>query len=177
MKKSMLNVKGLDLDEEALFYLSAFYHKSEVARARSVISSGRVPHSISTTFMSRVVCYRCGAVGHMSRACDSSLPSLEAMESAMEKDVNQIISSLQRAPNMMSDEFGLYSTESKSPVKIDSNWKSVQFCHNCGKAGHVRNKCPNINFDNIAFQMGDCLLPRSKIPAKEIERFFWDLWE
>ena len=168
----------LSLDEEAELYREGFFHAAEEAAPRSIVKVPRFGHSISfQSFLTKIVCYRCGQVGHMSSSCSGALPSLTKLEQSLEKDVMSVISARRRDPQMTEDEYGLVSMEMESQVPTKLNWKSSQFCSNCGKAGHRSVKCPHISFAELSSIMKDVLNPHTRVPVKEVEQFFYDLWE
>ena len=172
----MISTSDLSLDDEAALYRDSFFHASEEEAPRKIVRKSVFSHP-SQAFASRIVCYRCGQVGHMSSSCRGELPPLERLEASLERDIQAVIGAHRRQPHMKEDEFGLYSTEMSSPVSTKLNWKSSQFCCNCGKPGHRSHKCPRISFMEISSQMKEALHPHTRVPVKEVEEYFYDLWE
>jgi hypothetical protein len=167
----------LTLEEEAQLYADAFFHKKDDLPTPEVIHSAPLSRSQSSTQMSKCICYRCGSVGHMSSSCTNPLIPVEELEQEVNADIQKIIDSKRNAPNMQSDEFGLFCDDGKSAVPPDQSWKTTTFCTNCGEAGHRERECRHKTFNEIANRMRDCLAPHSRHSSAEIENFFRDLWQ
>jgi hypothetical protein len=168
----MIEHRCLSLDEEAAFYSAAFFHKSAAAPAPGVIRSVSLPRAQPP----KCVCYRCGAVGHLSFSCAGPLAPLEDLERAVDADIERITAAKRGAPGMGADEFGLYSADRAAPVPTGRSWQTTKFCANCGEPGHSEKDCRRPEFQRITAVMKDCLAPHSRYAATDIEAFFWDLW-
>jgi hypothetical protein len=175
----MIAATDISLDDEAALYVNAFCHKRLNRPPPKIIVSRQslLTRSASVgSFPGKIVCYRCGEVGHMSRSCPNQLPSLKQMEQEMENDIQQILSEVGKSPHLQRDEFGFYSTEHGSPIQPDVNFSQTKFCVNCSNPGHSHGECPHINFTKLSNDMKDCTQSNSRYSPQDVENFFWDLW-
>jgi hypothetical protein len=168
--------RALSLDDEASLYSAAFFHKKTNLPAPERIHSTSISRPPSSGQLSRIVCYRCGSVGHISSSCTSPLIPPEVLEQEVNADIAKIVALKRNGPGVHSDEFGLWYDGREPAVPIEGNWETTQFCTNCGAAGHKEKDCRKKRFNELAKAMKNCLLPHSKYSAAETEQFFWDLW-
>jgi hypothetical protein len=135
--------RSISLDEEAQLYRSSFYHKSETPHILRRVRGKEV--AAQTSYVARIICYRCGRPGHASSSCTGPLPSLESLQSELEQDIDSCVRDLQSKARYGRDEFGYFRNDSKDgiPIACDDNLnlKSSKFCLNCGKPGHTFSRC------------------------------------
>ena len=174
----MIKTSSVSLDEEAALYREAFFHRMD-GNSPLLIVKPKVPvrSRSHNSFLSRVVCYRCGQIGHMSTSCTRPLPRLSALEASMEDGLKKVLEEKRGDATLKEDEFGLYSTALQSPVSTKLNWETSRFCCNCGKAGHGYRKCNHLSITELMAKMQDALTARSRIPSSEVREFFFDLWD
>lgn len=165
----------LSLDHEAAIYRHAFFHRNAALPEPNIIKR-KTAAVASHSYMSRVVCYRCGGVGHMSSSCMGDLPSLDRLEEEHEADMQSVITERRESGEFAEDEYGLVAISGKGS-RTTKNWASTHFCCNCGRAGHLYKKCQHTPFEQIARRMKQHLAPRSPFSSAEKEEQFMDLWE
>ena len=153
----------VSLDSEASLYRSAL--QSERKRFPAPVLVDKVDTS------PKVVCWRCGMRGHTADECNKPLPSINALERAIQGDVDYVVRALTATGRYERDKFGCFvSEEATKPVDEATNWRTTTFCLNCGEAGHTFSKCPHVGCPQLMRELDaaasyggdDCVLRRLK---------------
>lgn len=175
-----MQIQGISKDKEASIYQQTFLAKrTDLPQAKVIPMRPHIQKSRSSGFnQPQIVCFRCGGAGHISSNCVAPLPSVEEIEAELNQDIDDVIAELAATGNYDKDEFGYYSKEGVSPIKVKGSWKTTKFCVNCAEAGHSADKCPKISFPALVEKMGDCITGkgRSYDPA-QVEELFYDIWD
>ena len=173
----MITQHDISLEEEALIYQKAFY--SQIEEEEEPKRSRPPSRSIkrSSTPGNRIVCYKCGGVGHTSGMCDGELPTYEEIRNEMFIDVKEIIDQAFAEGTYGKDEFGLYKNDTESPVEHDKSWKRGAFCVNCGEFGHIAKDCQKPRYQTIENDLKKYYKDNFTHPTKpleEIKELFMD---
>ena len=177
----MISEHNISIDSEALLYLKAFYSTPIEQNIQRTHPTNREPRKKSSSSIGqKVVCFRCGAIGHISSQCHEELPSLQSIQEEMFRDVKEIIDEIVKEDGYGEDQFGPYKTDTVSPVSHSKSWKDGDFCTNCGEFGHKSSDCKKPTFAKLADKMGKYYQDNFTKPLKpipDIQDRFFDLFE
>jgi hypothetical protein len=168
--------RTLRSDDEAELYSLAFFHQNRDLPAPEIIRSSSLSRTQSSSHLSKVVCFRCGELGHMRFSCTKELDSCEDLEKEVNDDIERVIERKRNCGNIRSDEFGLWFSGFEGSVPTELSWRTTVFCTNCGCGGHRERDCKHRPFSQIAYRMRECLQPKSGYSGADIKSFFEDLW-
>lgn len=174
----MIQTKGIQIDEEAAIYLTAFFHENKDLPLPHQLPPRVISKSPSNSSLSgKTICYRCGQVGHLASQCPNELPDPSEIEDEMNKEISNLIEELSETGNYDNDEFGLFCKGDTTPVNSDGkNWSNSTFCPNCGHL-HCQGKCPHISYNDLYNQMRSYFDNRSSYSAEQIKRIFHKIWK
>ena len=97
----------------------------------------------------RVVCERCGQIGHQKTECTVDLNELFEIEKEIENKTKEIADRLVVEYKYSFDQFG--PCESSKDERY--SWENTSYCVNCGSNNHLWSHCPFPKFHEILERM------------------------
>lgn len=140
------------VEEEAEFYRAVFRLQTGDFPKPNILPCS----TVKEPYQAKIVCYRCGCIGHASNSCSTELPKIDELEVMIQHDISSTIAELESSGNYLRDEFGcvLKDSDGISSIKTSRanqdgsvtpvNWATHRFCLNCGEEGHTFSKCHHI---------------------------------
>ena len=126
--------------------------------------------------INKVVCNRCGGIGHEDSCCECEIPSISEIEQSIFNDIHWINEKESQTDKYILEEEGLCAITNKTCIKTALKGGNDKFCFNCGSEFHQTDKCTHINLDSLIKQFGRFMDPKCGKALSDVKEFFNDLW-